>query len=131
MGKFEIITTSKQDDSEGIDYADNYKDAVEIVRICWDRDIVTESAQIWMEDELVATYFTCPRVSDDNVPDMPYVLNQDNCLIDFEAAMNLADSDIMSEIDIENPQEFIEEYARLHEEVHGEEFAPYANGGRQ
>jgi hypothetical protein len=49
-------------------------------------------------------------------------------MINFEAAMNLADQDIMDDIDLENPQEFVEEYARRHEEKYGEEYAPYAGG---
>ena len=49
-------------------------------------------------------------------------------IIDFEAAMNLADPELMEQIDTEVPQEFIEQYAELHAEKYdGEEFAPYYN----
>lgn len=54
------------------------------------------------------------------------VFDYNDNIIDFEAAMHVADSELMEQIDTENPQEFIEEYARLHAEKYdGEEFAPY------
>ncbi len=48
-------------------------------------------------------------------------------IIDFEAAMNLADPELCEQIGLEQPQEFIERYAELHEEKYNEEFAPYYN----
>ena len=50
--------------------------------------------------------------------------------IDFEAAANLMDEEIMAEMDGTfdegQEQDYIEEYAKRHGEKHnGEEFAPY------
>lgn len=52
--------------------------------------------------------------------------------IDYDAAVNLMDDELREEIAAEiapcTDQEFIEAYARAHEERFGEEFAPYAGG---
>jgi len=54
------------------------------------------------------------------------VFDYNDNIIDFESALNLMDSEIAESIDLENPQEFIEEYAKRHAEKYdGEEFAPY------
>ncbi len=54
------------------------------------------------------------------------VFDYNDHIIDFEAAMNLADPELCEQIDEETPQAFIERYAELHmEKYDGEEFAPY------
>lgn len=56
-------------------------------------------------------------------------------VIDFEAAMQLADQEICESMQAEygetwsNDQQFIERYAELHaEKFNGEEFAPFYGG---
>lgn len=52
--------------------------------------------------------------------------------IDFDAAVMLMDDDVRESVAAEiapcTDQEFIEAYARAHEERFGEGFAPYAGG---
>ena len=51
--------------------------------------------------------------------------------IDYEAAVNLMDDDLREELHaegIDNDQEFLERYAKLHSERFGEDFAPYTGG---
>lgn len=54
--------------------------------------------------------------------------------IDFEAAVNLMDDEIREDMHdnyepgFDNPQAFLEEYARRHQEKYGESFAPWVGG---
>jgi len=54
--------------------------------------------------------------------------------IDFEAAVALMDDDIREDLHFnyeagfDNPQAFLEEYARRHQEKYGEPFAPWDGG---
>ena len=49
--------------------------------------------------------------------------------VNFEAAVNLMDDELREQVHEElapcTEQEFVERYAELHEERHGEGFAPY------
>lgn len=59
------------------------------------------------------------------------VLDANGREIDMEAAAMLMDDDIREELHSEgfdSDQEFIEEYAKRHEEKFGESFAPYVGG---
>jgi hypothetical protein len=59
------------------------------------------------------------------------VMNENGERIDYEAAVNLMDDGPREELHaegIESDQEFIERYAKMHEERFGEGFAPYTGG---
>lgn len=62
---------------------------------------------------------------------MKLVMNARGHEIDFAAAVQLMDLDILEEVHSEEPeteQEFLESYAALHEAHFGEQFAPFAGG---
>ena len=117
----------------------NYNDTVNMSKSLFETSEWSSKSKICavsihlVREEFVADFtdadFNSPLF--DTSPAPCYVVDVEGNLIDFKAATNLMDQDIADEIDemdIENPQEFMEEYVRIHKEKYDEDFAPLTCG---
>lgn len=62
----------------------------------------------------------------------PFFVDEDGCVHDYDAAVNLMDEELREELHRTmthaTPQEFIKAYAKKHKEKYSEGFAPYDGG---